>query len=175
MPKPIERKGLPKGEALKAKLRKSITPGTVLILLAGRFAGKRVVFLKQLSSGLLLINGPYGVNKVPLRRVDQAYVIATSTKVALPASLDLSGFTDKYFEAKGKAAPKLLGLTGEKRLEAERAFFAKLGEGKEELSQERKDGQARVDKAIALSDELKKYLKSRFKLTNGQRPHELKF
>lgn len=39
--------------------------------------------MKSLQSGNLLVTGPYAVNGVPLKRVNPAYVIATSTRVSL--------------------------------------------------------------------------------------------
>jgi len=72
--------------------RDSLTPGAVLILLAGRFRGKRVILLKNLDQGVLLVTGPFKVNGVPLRRVNARYVIATSHKV------DLAGVDSKKIE-----------------------------------------------------------------------------
>merc|ERR1719263_2580082 len=74
------------------KLRAGVEPGRVLILLAGRFRGKRVVCLKQLESGLLAVTGPYKVNGVPVRRVNQVYTMTTSTKVTVG---DAKAVTDK--------------------------------------------------------------------------------
>ena len=98
-----------------AKLRKSIKPGSVLILLSGRFRGRRVVFLKQLKSGLLLVTGPYKVNGVPLKRVNQVYTMTTSTTVDLKG-VNVANIEDDFFKREKKA-----GKSAEEKIFAEGA------------------------------------------------------
>ena len=50
------------------------------------------------------MTGPYKINGVPIRRVNQAFVIATSTKVDI-TGVDCAKFDDAYF-AKTKTATK---------------------------------------------------------------------
>merc|ERR1719436_727794 len=147
------------------KLKKGIAPGSVLILLAGRFRGRRVVFLKQLESGLLLVTGPYAVNGVPLRRANQRYCVVTSTKVDLGGA-DFAKVTDAYF-AREKA---------KKEKKDESSMFA-AGKEAKELPAEKKADQKQIDTAIAkgLGDDVKGYLKARFSLSANMHPHELKF
>jgi len=88
------------------KIRTSLKTGTVVILLAGRYKGKRAIVLKHLKSGLLVVTGPYKLNGIPLRRVNPAYVIATSTAVDLKGVTISDKINDDYFRAARKAEKK---------------------------------------------------------------------
>merc|ERR1712193_216483 len=156
----------------KAKLRPSLTPGTVVIIVAGVHKAKRAVFLKQLASGLCLVTGPFKVNGCPLRRVSQRYLIATSTKldisdVEVPAHLN-----DKYFKRAKKIRVK----------KEEGDLFASKKALKYKPSEQRKKDQAEMD--VKLVGAIKKhadkkmmfgYLGSKFALRNRMYPHLLKF
>merc|ERR1719183_1750393 len=150
-----------------AALRGSISAGTILILVSGRFRGKRVVFLEQLASGLLLVTGPYGVNGVPLKRVDQCYVIATSQKVDLGSFKLPAGVNDAFF-----ARP-----AGSKKPKGE--FFEEKQEAPKVVDPKKKEVQTAVDgaitKAIEATPMLKDYMRALFTLRKGQFPHEMKF
>merc|ERR1712142_378405 len=147
-----------------SKLKKSLTPGTVVILLAGRHKGKRVVFVKDLQdSGLILVTGPYKVNGVSLRRVPQSYVIGTQTKIDISGcNVDIDANLFKR-QAKAKAANEM---------------FEESSEGYSP-SEERKALQEQVDEAIIgeISKEphLRKYMQQLFSLRKKQFPHEMVF
>ena len=150
------------------KLRGSITPGTVLIVLAGPYKGKRVVFLKQLPSGLLLVTGPFHINGVPLRRLNQAYCIATSTKIDV-AGVNLSQVDDAIFsksEEEKKSGKKTQEeFIGEEKKKVIPAAFIAL----------QKTIDASITKTVKKDKILLAYMKTAFTLTNGTYPHELKF
>ena len=100
---------------------------------------------------------------MPLRRVNQAYVIATTTKldvsgVKLPATV-----TDAFFAAKAERKPT-----------KKSDFFAlQAAADDKSTSAERKATQAAVDAAIKTTAEIKAYLKSTFSLRKGDKPHEM--
>lgn len=150
--------------------RKSLQPGTVLILLAGRFRGKRVVLLKSLDQGVLLVTGPFKINGVPLRRVNARYVIATSYKV------DISGLDQKKVDEVSQ--PKYFTAEKAKEKAGQEAFF-KQGEKsqKKEISSNRAADQKAIDKALIASikkvELLPSYLASSFSLRKGDKPHEM--
>eukprot|EP00944_MAST-04C_sp_MAST-4C-sp1_P003687 g3687.t1 len=153
-----------------AKLRASITTGTVLILLAGRHRGKRVVFLKQMPSGLLLVTGPFKTNGVPVRRVNQAYVIATSTKVeGIEAAVAaVNGKDDSYFKRSAQPVD-----------DKEQEFLDAGKVPAVSIADDRKALQTAVDNvvsaAVAKVDKLNDYLHARFSLSKGDAPHEMVF
>lgn len=123
--------------------------------------------MKALESGLILVSGPYKINGVPLRRVNQAYVIATSTKVDV-SGVDVSSINDEYFSR-----------AKDEKKEGEDEFF--LGDAPKQavVSDQRKADQKKVDdallKAISSTEMLEAYLAAQFTLTSGDKPHLMKF
>lgn len=151
--------------------RKSLIPGRVVIVVAGKHKGKRVVLLRVLQSGLLLISGPFSLNSCPIRRISQRYVIATQTRINMEKVVVPDHINDTYFKRELK----------KKRNRGEGEIFAAKKE-KYAPSEQRKADQVAVDKSIktAISQHKDKkllfnYLRSYFALSSSQYPHRLKF
>ena len=152
----------PKASHISAPL----TPGQVVIILSGRFRGRRVVYLKKLESNLLLVTGPYKYNGVPLKRVNAAYVLPTNTKLNINAEI-AKNVNDKFFD----------------RVDIERTkeedFFEDKEKKKGRISEDKKKLQTEVDtevkKAVDGVPMMKEYLRNRFALKNGDKPHLMKF
>jgi len=155
----------------KRSLRPTLTPGRVCIVLAGAHKGKRVVVLKQLASGLVLITGPMKLNGCPMRRINQIYLLATENALDVSAVEVPENVNDEYFK---HARPEKV------KKEGGDIFTSKKEEYKP--SEQRKTDQAAMDAAILEvikkhpeAAALKSYFKATFQLSKGQYPHKMAF
>ena len=152
-------------------IHKALTPGQIVILLAGRFRGRRVVYLKNLDSGLLLVTGPYKYNGVPLKRVNAAYILPTATKINIDAKV-ADKIKDDFFK-------KVEIKRGKDKDFFEKDFVEEPSAKKSRIVADRSNAQNEVDvvvkKAVDAVPELKGYLKNRFALKSGDKPHLMKF
>lgn len=152
-------------------LRSTLKPGTVCIVLAGPHKGKRVVMLKQLESGLLLVTGPFLINGCPLRRINQIYVIGTRTRIDISKVRIPRTVNDDYFRREKKKRPK-----------KEEGDIFSVKKETYKPSEQRKVDQKAVDKQVieAIKKHADKkmlftYLSAMFGLRSSQYPHRLKF
>merc|ERR1711928_183996 len=108
------------------------------------------VVLKQLGTGLLLVTGPHKLNGCPLRRVNQRYLVATSTK------LDVS----KVSVPENIKAKKEAYKPSEQRKADQAAVDAQV---------------LAAIKGHADGAVLRQYLKATFSLSKGEFPHKMCF
>ena len=150
----------------KTHISADLVPGQVVILLSGRFRGRRVVYLKKLESNLLLVTGPYKYNGVPLKRVNAAYVLPTNTKLEVDGKV-ADSINDDLF--------KRIDIDRK----SEKDFFVEDKVKKERVTKDKADAQTKVDtevkKAVDKVPMMKEYLRNRFALKSGDKPHLMKF
>lgn len=103
--------------------------------------------------------GPYSSNGVPLRRVNQKYVIATSTSVPL-TGVDVSNIDDSFF-ARESNEPDAAERTSTYTSAARKAEQTKVD--------------SKLEANINKVDMLKSYLSAKFTLSRGDRPHLMKY
>merc|ERR1712076_239384 len=138
--------GAGKSYRANQKLKAGIEEGSVLILVAGRHRGKRVVFLKQLESGLLLVTGPFKINGVPMRRVNHKYFNRIELK-----------------SHEGQDQGEIF--------QAKKSTYKASAERKED----QKAVDASIIAAAKKVPHMANYLSANFALRNGQAPHNMVF
>jgi len=152
----------------QTRLRKNMTPGRVCVCLIGPYTSKKVVFLKQLDSGLLLCAC---LNNGSVRRFPQKWLLCTSQAVAISGiQKNLTGWTDSSFSVlKTESADD----DGDK----EDGFFDKNASSKNVPAefQSQVDGTIKAVEGCVDDKYMTMYLKARFTLESDMGPHATNF
>jgi ribosomal protein L14E/L6E/L27E len=68
---------------LRNKPKIILERGSILILLTKKYLGRKAILLNTTESGLFVISGPYLINGISIRRVNEKYTLYSGAKVNL--------------------------------------------------------------------------------------------
>ncbi|KMV65703.1 ribosomal protein L14E/L6E/L27E [Encephalitozoon cuniculi EcunIII-L] len=113
--------------ARKPRVRRTdLVKGMVVVVLEGVFASRRVVYLKGLEDNIALCAGPKSINGIPLFRIDERYLLATSTVLDLNMDIDIDGKDTVLTERDVYAVPMDVEMTdAERKIDEEIAKAAR--------------------------------------------------
>lgn len=126
-----------------------------------------------MPSGLLLVTGPYSVNKVPLKVIHRRYVISTQAKIDV-SKVKVS-VQDDYFPQGRKSQKKSIyrqsvsySSKQDKKIHSRREPTDIEVKTQQQVDQQ-------VMSALEKVPQMADYLKSMFTLKTGEFPHLMKF
>jgi large subunit ribosomal protein L6e len=183
-PKRTSKRGYP-----QVKLRYRLRPkGTIVIVLGNctkLHRGRRMIFLKQLETGDLLLASPNTLTLMPTLQVVQAsYVIATTTRIPLtPACVEAAEKVtfNMFKKANSKKTTDKKKRDGsifaDDQTQAKSATVETIDpELEKTIDSELMKSIANFNKGDTLDAAImKKYLRTRFTIKNGEYPHQMKF
>lgn len=171
----------------KFNRRKPVAPGTIVILLVGEYAARRVVMIKELSNKEMLVAGPPSINTVPLQKYKRGWVLPTSKIIPGVKDLDLSKYNATNMEDSfpwEEAAQSTLNLKQvidlkQRIFEEELENYPLYPEKTPEKIEAEQLIYPALEAEIAKIPLMARYLNTKFSLLDGKnglnRPHLLRF
>jgi len=171
----------------KFNRRNPVAPGTIVILLVGEYAARRVVMIKELNNREMLVAGPPSINTVPLQKYKRGWVLPTSKIIPGVKDLDLSKYNATNMEDSfpwEEAAQSTLNLKQvidlkQRIFEEELENYPLYPEKTPEKIEAEQLIYPVLEAEIAKIPLMARYLNTKFSLLDGRnglnRPHLLRF
>lgn len=77
--------------------RTDLTVGDMVVVLEGRYAGSKVIFLKQINDNMAIVSGVKEINNIGIFKINERYLFKLSVNIG---NISTDSITDDIYESK---------------------------------------------------------------------------